>query len=109
MQTENHIPDYIPWRDRAGLTVRETAAVLSRSETWVRDRLAARCFEEIALPPGPTVIATASIVSFLERQQVSPDDEAAALLQHYRSKAKSRGSRPPSLSRPPLRLIVDNT
>jgi hypothetical protein len=60
--------DYIPWRERAFVSVSEAAAIFSRSTTWVRNRIVDCSLE--AFEPGaggPTAVTVTSVVALIDR------------------------------------------
>ena len=89
--------DYIPWRDRAFISVSEAAAIFSRSTTWVRNRIVDCSLD--AFEPGaggPAAVTVASVIALIDRT-TKPQDERCKL---QRSLGK-RGSH--------LRLVINNT
>ena len=89
--------DYIPWRERAFVSVSEAAAIFSRSTTWVRNRIVDRSLD--AFEPGaggPVAVTVASVVALIERT-TKPQDECGKL------------QRPLAKRRSHLRLVINNT
>jgi hypothetical protein len=82
--------EYIPWRNRAFVTVAETAAIFGRSTTWVRNRITDQSLEEAELPGGPAVVSVPSVTSLL----------SAVGSREYRERADQFRGFP--------RLVVDN-
>lgn len=86
MQRPNDVFD---WRDRAFVTVAESASILARSPDWIRDRVGEGRLDGRRLTQGgPLVVTVASVLRLIER---------SAPVVPLR----------PSV-RPPLRLVVDN-
>lgn len=56
---------YIPWRDRAFVSVAEAAAILARSEDWIRDRAAEGRLDGRRLVRGGPLVVTAASISKL--------------------------------------------
>ncbi len=85
---------FTPWRERAFVTVAETAAIFARSTSWVRDRLTDNSLEAACLPgDGPTVVTVASVAKLVEKGLPKRDVEPNGV--HRRRKSH-------------LRLVVDN-
>lgn len=59
---------YVPWQDRAFVTVRETASIFARSAEWVRD-----CMEDGELVAvrqrrgGPALVCVESVLRLRDR------------------------------------------
>lgn len=58
---------YIPWRERAYLSIDETAEILARSPDWVRWRLCAGLLVGVRLKKGgPLIVTVPSVLAFIE-------------------------------------------
>lgn len=87
-------PNAPPWGDRAHVSVAEAAAILGRSQTWVRNRIVSRALRGVrAQEDGPLRVTTDSMISLINR--MAGNEEAPAEFPRRR-----RGF---------LRLVVDNT
>lgn len=80
--------EYVPWRDRAFVSVNEAAEILARSPEWVRKRIADNRLDGRQLTAaGPIVVTAASVTAFATRAERAV----------------------PLCSRRNLELVVDNT
>lgn len=89
--------NYIPWRERAFVSVSEAAAIFSRSTTWVRNRIVDCSLE--AIEPGaggPATVTVASVIALIDRTS-NPQTEPS----------KPRHS--PARRDSHLRLVINNT
>lgn len=87
-------PNVPPWGDRAHVSVAEAAEILSRSQTWVRNRIVSRALRGVrAHEDGPLRVTTDSIISLIDR--TAGNEEGSVEFPRRR---------PPS-----LRLVIDNT
>lgn len=58
---------YVPWRDRAFVSVAETAQIMARSPDWVRNRIGeGRLAGRQIQAGGPVVVTVASLVKFID-------------------------------------------
>lgn len=81
---------YVPWRERAFVSLEEAAQITSRSSDWIRERLRGGMLRGARRRGGPMVVAVPSLIELIaEFEPVAPE------------------SIPPQP--PKLRLIVDNT
>jgi len=68
MQPQNLTPNtvYIPWRERAFLTIQETAEILARSPDWVRVRIEMGDLDGARHMQGaPLVVTVPSVLRFI--------------------------------------------
>lgn len=83
---------YVPWRDRAFVSIPEAAAIVARSTDRIRDWLGEGRLDGCRLTPGgPLVVIVPSLVRFVDEIEPAPREV------------------PRSMGQPPLRLVVDNT
>jgi len=62
-----HHNDYIPWRDRAFLSLAEAAQIVGRSEHWIRRRLSEGRIEGVRLlRGGPIAIRAGSLANYVD-------------------------------------------
>ncbi len=88
--------DYVPWRERAFVSVSETAAIFARSTTWVRNRVTDRSLETAGPDAsGPLAITVRSVLALIERSARRQDEPLAP--------------RKPRRSGTHLRLVIDNS
>jgi hypothetical protein len=69
---------FVPWRERAFVTVAEASSIFARSTSWVRDRLTDNSLEPATLPGGgPTAVTVASVLRLIAKgtpkRDVAPD------------------------------------
>lgn len=58
---------YVPWRDRAFVSVAETAQIMARSPDWVRNRIGeGRLTGRQIQAGGPVVVTVASLMHFID-------------------------------------------
>jgi hypothetical protein len=70
MQTQKS--KYIPWRDRAFVSVQEAAEIVARSSDWVRNRVAeGRLHGCQVTPGGPLVVTVHSLTDLVDRALAS--------------------------------------
>ncbi|MBX9467068.1 MAG: hypothetical protein KL839_04070 [Rhizobium sp.] len=65
--TKSAAETYVPWRDRAFVSVREVAQIMARSPDWVRNRIGeGRLVGRQLQAGGPVVVTVASLVKFID-------------------------------------------
>ena len=68
----NTAKTYVPWRDRAFLSVNEAAQIMARSPDWIRARLGEGRLDGRQLQSGgPVVVTVASLVRFIDRVETA--------------------------------------
>lgn len=71
------IPNTIPWRERAYVSHGDAAAILARSPSWIRERIADGELRAIRTAKGgPTVVTVASVLSLIAK--IDRKEQAAA-------------------------------
>jgi hypothetical protein len=64
---------YIPWRDRAFLSIREASQIMARSPDWVRNRIGeGRLVGRQLQAGGPVVVTVHSLIDFIEGVETVP-------------------------------------
>lgn len=64
---------YIPWRDRAFVSVKEAAVIMARSPDWVRNRIGeGRLTGRQVMEGGPIVVCVASLIEFIDGVETAP-------------------------------------
>lgn len=59
--------EYIPWRDRAFVSIAEAAEIVSRSPDWIRNRIGEGRLRGCRVTAGgPLVVTAASLTSFVD-------------------------------------------
>jgi hypothetical protein len=97
----NHQNEQIsPWRQRAYVTVAEAAAILGRSQSWIRDQITARAIEPIRFPGGPTVIPVSTIVGLIEAAETASKAARVRELEPPRPRRR--------IGQTHLRLVINN-
>jgi hypothetical protein len=65
--TKSAAQTYVPWRDRAFVSIREVAQIVARSPDWVRNRIGeGRLVGRQLQAGGPVVVTVASLVKFID-------------------------------------------
>ncbi|MCD1265517.1 hypothetical protein B5M44_20760 [Shinella sumterensis] len=65
--TESAAQTYVPWKDRAFVSIREVAQIMARSPDWVRNRIGeGRLVGRQLQAGGPVVVTVASLVKFID-------------------------------------------
>lgn len=65
--TKSAAQTYVPWRDRAFVSVAEAAQIMARSPDWVRNRIGeGRLTGRQIQAGGPVVVTVASLASFID-------------------------------------------
>ena len=65
--TKSAAQTYVPWRDRAFVSVREVAQIMARSPDWVRNRIGeGRLIGRQIQAGGPVVVTVASLARFID-------------------------------------------
>lgn len=71
--TNTAAQSYIPWRDRAFLSVREVAQIMARSPDWVRNRIGeGRLIGRQLQAGGPVVVSVPSLARFIDGVEAAP-------------------------------------
>ena len=75
------LPHYIPWRDRAFVSIAEAAEIVARSPDWVRNRLGEGRLHGCQVSKGgPTVVTVPSLANLIEHAAAgSPHARGPAL------------------------------
>ena len=69
----NVLKTYVPWRDRAFLSLDEAGVIVARSADWVRTRICDGQLEGIRLQKGgPLVVTVLSLAAFIDRTGDEP-------------------------------------
>ncbi|ESY92699.1 hypothetical protein [Mesorhizobium sp. LNHC209A00] len=59
--------EYVPWRDRAFLSIAEAGEIVARSSDWVRNRVAEGRLHGCRITPGgPLVVTVRSLVDLVD-------------------------------------------
>lgn len=59
--------EYVPWRDRAFVSIAEAGEIVARSSDWVRNRVAeGRLHGCQVTPGGPLVVTVRSLVELVD-------------------------------------------
>ena len=89
---------YIPWRDRAFVSITEAGEIVARSPDWIRNRIGEGRLEIRQLSAGgPVVVTVDSLLKMV--------DGAQAVKTPQQSKRCAPRSKP---AKPTLRLVVNN-
>ena len=65
--TKSAAQTYVPWRDRAFVSVREVAQIMARSPDWVRNRIGeGRLVGRQLQAGGPVVVSVPSLARFID-------------------------------------------
>ncbi|WP_312417786.1 hypothetical protein [Shinella sp.] len=71
--TKSAAQTYVPWRDRAFVSVREVAQIMARSPDWVRNRIGeGRLVGRQLQAGGPVVVTVPSVVNFIDGVEAAP-------------------------------------
>jgi hypothetical protein len=90
----------IPWHQRAYVTVAEAAAILGRSQSWIRDQITARAIQSACLSGGPTAIPVSTIVGLIEAAEAATKAARARELEPVRPRRR--------IGQTYLRLVTNN-
>ncbi|RWF36872.1 hypothetical protein [Mesorhizobium sp.] len=73
--------EYVPWRDRAFVSIAEAGEIVARSSDWVRNRVAeGRLHGCRVTPGGPLVVTVPSLVELVDGAlQAAPPPRPARL------------------------------
>lgn len=73
--------EYVPWRDRAFVSIAEAGEIVARSSDWVRNRLAEGRLRGCRVTPGgPLVVTVRSLAELIEGAlQAAPPTRAPRL------------------------------
>jgi len=70
--TKSTAQNYIPWRDRAFVSIAEAAQIIARSPDWVRNRIGeGRLVGRQLQAGGPVVVTVASLERFIDRVEIA--------------------------------------
>jgi hypothetical protein len=89
---------YIPWRDRAFVSIVEAGEIIARSPDWVRNRIGEGRLETRQLSAGgPAVVTVDSLLRLVDGAQTATAPHPSK-------------RRPPrtKLAKPTLRLVINN-
>lgn len=71
--TKSAAQNYVPWRDRAFVSVREVAQIMARSPDWVRNRIGeGRLVGRQLQAGGPVVVTVGSLMHFIDGVEATP-------------------------------------
>ena len=71
--TKSAAQTYVPWRDRAFVSVREVAQIMARSPDWVRNRIGeGRLVGRQLQAGGPVVVSVPSLARFIDGVEAAP-------------------------------------
>jgi hypothetical protein len=89
---------YIPWRDRAFVSITEAGEIVARSPDWIRNRIGEGRLEIRRLSAGgPAVVTVDSLLRLIDGAQAAEPQQPT----------KRRAPRPKP-AKPMLRLIINN-
>jgi hypothetical protein len=89
---------YIPWRDRAFISIPEAGEIVARSPDWIRNRIGEGRLEIRRLSVGgPVVVTVASLLRLVDSARAAEPQQTI----------KRRAPRPKP-AKPTLRLIINN-
>jgi len=89
---------YIPWRDRALVSIAVAGEIVARSPDWVRNRIGEGRLEIRQLSAGgPPVITVDSLLKLVGNAQAAKTSQPV-----------ERQAPQPKVARPVLRLVINN-
>lgn len=92
---------YVPWRERAFVSVDEAAEIFARSPTWVRERILDGHLSAYQLTPAAPLDVSVESIIRLKRSAIPASPKVLASL-------RARVAREKRAAQPVLRLVINN-
>jgi hypothetical protein len=92
-----HQTQYIPWRDRAFVSIVEAGEIIARSPDWIRNRIGGGRLETRQLSAGgPAVVTVDSLLRLVDGVHAAKDPKPP------------KKQAPRKSAKPMLRLVINN-
>lgn len=93
---------YIPWRERAFVSIGEAAEIFARSPTWVRERILDGHLSAYQLTPAAPLDVSVESIIHLQRSAIPASPKVLASLRARVAREKR------TAAGPILRLVINN-